>query len=299
MTTGHLDDMVNFAAIVREGSLAAASRKLGVPASTLSRRLSSLEQRLAVRLLERTTRALRLTEAGEAYYERCARIAAEAAEADALVRSHGKTPRGLLRIAAPPSLGTLFLGPVVAEYLQRYPAVRVEVVLGDRPVDLREETIDVALRFGGPPGDASYIIRRLGSSTLVLCASPRYLAAHGTPRSLPALDEHVLIGLGPGRPDSGWRFLDASGQPLLRPVEPRVRVTSAMLAHSLCRAGAGLALLPHFLAAEDLRSGTLTSLDLGQPPAASEVLLVMQPASVATPKVRALVEMLRRGGPWQ
>ena len=129
MTTGHLDDMVHFAAIVRAGSLAAASRTLGVPAPTLSRRLSALERRLGVKLLERTTRALHLTEAGAAYHERCERIAAEAAEADALIRSHGRTPRGLLRITAPPALGSLFLGPPLAEYLARYPAVRVEVVL--------------------------------------------------------------------------------------------------------------------------------------------------------------------------
>jgi DNA-binding transcriptional LysR family regulator len=299
MTTGNLDDMVHFAAIVREGSLAAASRKLGVPVSTLSRRLSALERRLGVRLLERTTRALRLTEAGEAYYERCARIAVEAAEADALVRSHGKTPRGLLRVAAPPALGTLLLGQLLTEYVHRYPAVRVEVVLGDRPVDLREDAFDVALRIGGPPSDGSYIIRRLGLSKAVLCASPAYLAEHGTPRSLEALDGHVLVGLGPGRPGAGWRFLDSSGNTLLRPVEARVRVNSALLARELSRAGAGIALLPRFLIEEELRSGALVALELGEPPAPSEVLLVMQPASVATPKVRALVELLRRQGPWQ
>jgi DNA-binding transcriptional LysR family regulator len=284
---------VNFAAIVREGSLAAASRKLAVPSSTLSRRLSALEQRLGVRLLERTTRALRLTEAGEAYYERCARIATEAAEADALVRSHGKTPRGLLRISAPPALGTLFLGPPLKEYVHRYPAVRVEVVLSDKAVDLREENFDAALRIGEPPTDSSYILRRLGRSSPVLCASPAYLAAQGTPRSLAALDKHMLIGLNPGRPGAGWRFLDASGYPSVRPVEPRVRVNSTLLAQALCSAGAGIALLPRWVIAEELRAGRLIALDLGEPPAPSDVLLVMQPASVATPKVRAFVELLR------
>lgn len=299
MATGHLDDMVNFAAIVREGSLAAASRKLGVPASTLSRRLSALEKRVGVRLLERTTRALRLSEAGEAYYERCARIATEAAEADALVRSHGRTPRGLLRIAAPPALGTLFLGPPVTEYLQRYPAVRVEVVLGDRMVDLRKESFDMALRVGDPPSDGSYIIRRLGRATTVLCASPAYLAAQGAPRSVAELDKHSLIGLNPGRPGVGWRFLDESGHPTIRPVEPRVRVNSTLLAHALCREGSGLALLPRLVAAEALEAGSLVALELGGPPAPSDVLLVLQPASVATPKVRAFVELLRQAVPLQ
>lgn len=299
MATGHLDDMVNFAAIVREGSLAAASRKLGVPSSTLSRRLSALEKRVGVRLLERTTRALRLTEAGEAYYERCARIATEAAEADALVRSHGRTPRGLLRISAPPALGTLFLGPPVTEYLQRYPAVRVEVVLGDRMVDLRKEAFDVALRVGDLPSDGSYVIRRLGRVTTVLCASPAYLAAQGTPRTVAELDKHSLIGLNPGRPGVGWRFLDAGGHPMIRPVEPRVRVNSTLLAHALCRAGSGLALLPRLVAAEALEAGSLVAIELGAPPAPSDVLLVLQPASVATPKVRAFVELLRQAVPLQ
>ena len=298
MTTGHLDDMVHFAAIVRAGSLAAASRELGVPAPTLSRRLSALERRLGVKLLERTTRALHLTEAGEAYRERCERIAAEAAEADALIRSHGRTPQGLLRIAAPPALGSLFLGPPLAEYLRRYPAVRMEVVLGDKRVDLREESFDAALRIGEAPSDGSYIVRRLGRSSFVLCAAPSYLAEKGTPRSLAELDTHVLIGLGAATQKASWRFLDASGQPLLRPVEPRARVSSTLLARELCRAGAGLALLPGFVAAEDLRAGHLVALELGEPPAPSDVLLVLNPASVATPKVRALVELMRRAGPW-
>lgn len=298
MTTGHLDDMVHFAAIVRAGSLAAAAKELGVPSPTLSRRLSALEKRLGVKLLERTTRAQHLTEAGEVYYERCDRIATEAAEADALIRSHGRTPRGVLRIAAPQALGSRFLGPPLAEYVRRYPAVRVEVVLGDKRVDLREESFDVALRIGGTPSDGSYVLRRLGQSTAVLCASPAYLAEKGTPRSPPELDMHRLVGLGTALQKSGWRFLDANGQPQLRPVEPRVSANSILLTRELCLAGVGIALLPRFIAAEDLRAGQLVAIDLGEPPAPSDVLLVLNPASVATPKVRALVEVLRREGPW-
>ncbi|HZI14626.1 MAG TPA: LysR family transcriptional regulator [Myxococcus sp.] len=290
----HLGDMVNFAAIVRGGSLAAASRQLGMPVSTLSRRLSALEQRLGVRLLDRTTRSLRLTEAGEAYYERCARIAAEAAEADSLVRSHGQAPRGLLRITAPPALGTLFLGRPLTEYLERCPEVRVEVVLHERTLDLREDGFDVALRIGELPSDGSYIIRRLGHCGSVLCASPAYLKAHGTPRTLADLEGHELIGLGMDEASSRWRFVDASGHARQCLVEPRLRVNNALLAQELCLEGAGIALLTRFLAEAHLQSGALVALELEELPAPVGVLLVLQPASASTPKVRALVEVLQR-----
>lgn len=295
MAARHVDDMLSFAGIVRAGSIAAASRERRLPASTLSRRLSALERRLGVRLLDRTTRSIALTEAGEAYYARCARIAEEVAEADALVQSHGRAPRGLLRLAAPPLLGALFLAEPLAEYVAKYPSVRVQTVLGERLVDLRKESFDVALRTGGPPSDGSYIVRKLGQTTRLLCASPAYLERHGTPRSMSGLRDHALIALGAGpSPDLTWRFLDGERGETPLSVEPRIRTNSVPLIHGLCRQGAGIALLPRFLVADDLRSGALVELRLGGATSASDVFVLMPAASAATPKVRAFVELFGR-----
>jgi DNA-binding transcriptional LysR family regulator len=291
------DDMLAFAAIVKAGSIAAAARNLALPPSTLSRRLMRLERRLGVRLLERSTRSLALTEAGEAYYHRCARIAEEVAEADALVQSHGRTPKGVLRLSAPPLLGALVLCEPLARYATKYPAVRLDVRLSERLVDLRKEPIDVAVRSGPLPRDGAYIVRKLGESSRVLCASPAYLKRHGVPRSVAALREHALIALdtsGAGAAHAFWPQLE---------LEPRTRVNNLPLAHELCRRGLGLALLPRFLVAADVRNGALAEVRVGEAPAAAQIFAAMPEASAATPKVRAFLDILThfvaRERPWE
>ncbi|HEU4406413.1 MAG TPA: LysR substrate-binding domain-containing protein [Polyangiaceae bacterium] len=298
-----LDDLVHFAAVAGAGSIAAAARGLGLPASTLSRRLSALERRLGVRLVERTTRSLHLTEAGALFYERCARLSADAVEAEALVRSHGAAPRGTLRLAAPPALGGWCLGPPLAAYLRRHPAVRLEVVLNERAVDLRGEVFDVAVRIGAPPSDGSYVVRRLGRSSRVLCASPAYLAARGAPASVAALRDHELVAYGGATGRAGFRFTGPSASAGEPPLVARVRTNNSVLARELARQGAGLALMPRFLVEADLRSGELVEISVGEEPAPLEVLLLTSPASAATPKVRAFVDELRayvaRERPWR
>jgi DNA-binding transcriptional LysR family regulator len=298
-----LDDFAHFAAIAGAGSIAGASRELGLPASTLSRRLGALEKRLGVRLVERTTRSLHLTEAGALFYERCSRLSADAVEAEALVRSHGEAPRGTLRLAAPPALGVWRLGPPIAAYVRRHPAVRVEAVLSERSVNLRGEMFDVAVRVGAPPSDGTYVVRRLGHSTRALCASPAYLRARGAPASIAALAEHELVTYGGATGRAGWHFTGPSataGEPTL---VPRLRTNSSLLARELGLQGAGLVLMPRFLVESDLRAGALVEVSVGEEPTPLEVLLLTSPASAATPKVRAFVDELRgyvaRERPWR
>ncbi|HEU4537597.1 MAG TPA: LysR substrate-binding domain-containing protein [Polyangiaceae bacterium] len=297
-----LDDLVQFAAVAGAGSIAGAARELGLPASTLSRRLGALERRLGVRLVERTTRSLHLTEAGALFYERCARLASDAVEAEALVSSHGRTPRGTLRLSAPPALGAWCLGPVLAAYARRHPAVRLEMALSERAVDLRGEAFDVAVRVGVPPSDGSYIVRRLGHSSRVLCASPEYLRARGEPSTAAALREHELVAYGGAAGGAGWHSAGPAANAGAPPLAPRLRTNNSLLARELCRAGAGLALLPRFLVEADLRSGALVAVSAGEPPTPLAVLLLTSPASAATPKVRAFVSELReyvaRERPW-
>lgn len=295
--------MLFFARIVACGSLSAAARDLRLPPSTVSRKLAALEQRLGVRLLERTTRRLRLTEAGAAYYERCAAIASQAEEADQAVRAHARAPRGTLRMSAPPVLGALLLGEPLARYLDQYPGMRVEVVLGARHVDLAAESFDLAIRVAAAIDAASYVVRKLGTSTPVLCASPRYVEKHGAPSSLADIRRHAMISLAPNRPEVTWRFVDRAAGVIPLPIEPRVRVNNSWLMRQLCLQGTGIAMLPGFLVARDLQEGALVRLLPEVVPQPHEVYAVMPRGSPTTPKVRAFLDVLYRyvaeTRPWQ
>ena len=171
------DDMLLFAAVVREGGFTRAARQLGITKQSASERVARLEARLGVRLLERTTRRLRVTDAGAAYAERCAAIAAQVEEANGEVQRRQAEPVGLLRVSAPVLFGRRFLAPVVSDYLTRHPRVRVEVVLANRRVDLLEEGVDVAIQVGELP-DTSLTARKLGEGHEYVVASPDYLARH-------------------------------------------------------------------------------------------------------------------------
>jgi DNA-binding transcriptional LysR family regulator len=288
-----LNSMLYFAAIVEHGSLSAASRAVGVPTSTLSRKLDELEHRLGVRLVERSTRSLRLTEAGTAYFERCSKLANEVAEADDLVRTHAKAPKGTLRLTAPPSFGIMVMGAPIAAYLSKYPSVGVEVMLSEERLNLRESSFDLAIRVGGSVPDSSYVVRRLTRYTPALCASPGYLAAHGTPRNAQELLRHTLISLSVERPDPSWSFLGAVAKNGRVALEPRIRTNNSLFARELCRRGLGIAMLPRSFVANELRSGALTEIEMDSVKLASaELKLVMPSSSAKMAKVRAFLEVL-------
>ncbi|MFY1830695.1 LysR family transcriptional regulator, partial [Myxococcus fulvus] len=173
-------DMLLFVSVVRAESFTRAAHQLGITKQSVSERIRNLEERLGVRLLERTTRRLRVTGAGATYYERCAAIAAQIEEANSEVRQRQLEPTGLLRVSTPMLYGRRYLTPVVAKYLALHPQARVELVLADRRVDLVEEGFDVALHIG-PLDDSSLVARKLGEGAVRYVASPRFLAKHGTP----------------------------------------------------------------------------------------------------------------------
>lgn len=297
-----LNQMLTFARVVSRGSFSQAARELRVPASTLSRQVASLERRVGMRLLERTTRQLRLTEAGALYYERCARIARDVEEADATMRALSLTPQGTLRLSAPPVLGEVFLGPPVAEYVKLYRDVKVEMSLTSRQVDLVQEGFDLTLRIAARFHDSSLIARRLGFSTPLLCASPEYARAHGLPGSLAELEKHPLISLGFSRGGAVWRFLDARGEEVEVGISPKVLVNNAVVAMDACQAGAGLALLPSFLATARLADGSLVRVLPEIRTRPLEVLLLLPGSRQLPPKVRAFLEVvdrhLARQKPW-
>lgn len=289
-----------FAEVARAGSFTAAARALAVPKQTLSRRVAELEHALGVTLLHRTTRRLHLTELGAAYAARCAEIVRLADEANQAVTESRLVPRGVLRLTADPLFGEAFLGAVVIEYASRWPEVSVELLLTRRRVSLVEEGFDAAVRVG-QLDDPTLSARKLGPARIRYCASPAYLARHGTPRAPADLGAHECIAVtGEGAP-TRWPFAGARG-PTLVPVSGRLRVSSSAIAHEAARAGLGIALMPEFVCAEDVRRGRLVPvlddhvIDVGA------VWLVHPTDRYLSARVRAFldlaVERLGTSPPW-
>ena len=277
-------DMLVFAQVVREGGFSSGARGLGVTKQTVSERIARLEEALGVRLLERTTRQVRPTDAGATYYERCAVIATQIEEANVEVRQQQAEPVGLLRVSAPFLYGRRFLFPVVADYMKRYPKVRVEVLLADRRADLVAEGLDLAIRIG-KLDDSSLMARRLGQGHSYYVASPAYLEAHAdlTPKTLRHAD---CISM---RAVDSWAV-----QGVRNKIEPKLVVNDLEIACEAAISGIGIARVPDLLCREPVLDGRLQVL-FGPNPALVTPVSVVHPSRRYLPaKVRLFVEQLQR-----
>ena len=279
-----LSGMKAFTKVVEEGSFTAAARALGMPKSTVSRHVAALEDHLGVRLLHRTTRSLRPTDVGQAYYDRASRIVADVTEAEEAVTQMQRAPRGKLRVTAGVSFGAQYLGPLVSGYMKRYPEVEVEVVLTDRFVDLIDEGFDVAVR-AGKLADSSLIARKLGTARMVICGSPEYLAAHGKPRSVDDLKGHRCIRYGHNRQGSTWSLRGGTV-----PLGTELTVNNGDLIRELAVAGLGLALLPVFIVGQELEAGRLVQVLPDEVEQTGGVYVVYPHSRHLSAKVRAFVD---------
>ena len=248
-----LDDALIFTRVVECHSFTQAAQSLGMQKSTVSRRIALLEERLGVRLLNRTTRKLRLTEVGQAYYERCRQIMLDFAEAEQAVMQLQQAPSGLLRITAPIEFGQLFLGRVLGEFMRQYPQISAEVELTSRDVDPLEEGVDIAIQVG-QPRDSTLIARKLFESRRRLCASPAYLAQHGTPRSVQELAGHRALHLPVDSPRH-WPLL---GENIA--CQRVLACNNITLAREAALAGAGIAALPVMISEAAVQDGELIEL---------------------------------------
>lgn len=201
-----VSELAFFTQLVRVGSLAATARELNLTPPAVSKRLAQLEQRLGVRLLNRTTRSISLTAEGEIYLVNARRILEEIEEMERQVSSSRAEPKGLLRVNAPLGFGRTHVAPAIASFARRYPEVEVQLHLSDRPINLPDDAIDVAIRFGELP-DSRLIARRIAANRRRLCATPAYLAAFGTPQAPKDLAQHDCIVLRQNDAAFGlWRF---------------------------------------------------------------------------------------------
>lgn len=236
------NEILIFARVVQAGSFIGASRGLGIPKSTISRKVADLEARLGARLLQRTTRTIRLTDVGQMYYKHAARVLGEVEEAELAVSRMQDVPRGVLRVTVPLNFG--HLGPVVASFLQRYPEVQVELLSADRVVDLIEEGYDVAIRTGAL-ADSTLVARSLGSLKSVLVANPAYLRTHGTPMRPEDLERFDCVVFGAG-PDRGrWHLVRDAVKRRVK-VNARLVVNDFEFVEQAARDGIGIAVLPLF-----------------------------------------------------
>jgi len=284
--------MQTFAAVVDAGSFVRASDALGMSKAAVSRQVGELETRLGVRLLHRTTRKLSLTEEGEVFHARCRELLGALAEAEAELTARSGQAVGLLKVSAPVSFGLLHLAQLWAGFLAAHPNVSLEVALSDRMVDLVEEGFDVAIRIARLPS-SSLVSRKLSTTRMVLCASPRYLQEHGTPEHPSDLAAHQVLAYTLLTTGDAWEFEGPEG-PVTVKVTPRMHTNSG----DTCRAAAlghqGIILQPTFLIGEDLRSGALVevlpqyrSLELG-------IYALYPTRKHVLPKVRLLIDHLVR-----
>lgn len=286
----NLNALLVFNRLAGTGSLSRTAKDLGTQKSTVSRQLAQLESALGTRLIHRTTRQWSLTEAGEAFREKCVAVVSAAESALSAVSQLSSTPSGLLRVTAPIAFGQSFLGPVLERFLRSYPEVKVAVSLTDRVVALVDEQVDVALRIGAAP-DSLLIARKVASLTPVACASPAYLAQRGVPRAPQELSEHDCIPWNGRSPAAEWAFR-WEGEVCKVAVRGRASTDNVELLRALAVAGMGIALLPRFLALPGFEDGSLRELLPGAPLAFASLLAVYPSGQHLAPKVRAFVDTL-------
>jgi DNA-binding transcriptional LysR family regulator len=292
-------EMASFAAVVDEGSFVRAADVMGLSKAAVSRHVNDLEHRLGIRLLHRTTRRLSLTTEGQAFYARCREVLASVEEAESEVTAHSGAPSGLLRVNAPLTFGVRHLAPLWGHFAELYPKVSLEVTLGDRVVDLVDEGFDLVIRISALTSPM-LVSRKLASTRIVLCASPGYLAKHGTPMHPSELAQHRAIAYTYYSGRDEWEFIGPDG-----PVSVRVNAVIHTNNGDTCRLAAlehqGIILQPTFIVGDDLERGDLVEL-MPQYASAEYGIYAVYPTRKFLPlKVRRLIDFLAaafRDPPW-
>lgn len=279
-----------FVAVGELESFAAAARRLDISAAAVTRAVSALEQQLGVKLLLRTTRSVRLTEAGSRYLEDVRHILASLHEANEAAAGINANPKGELAVTAPSLFGKKFVMPCIVRYLQHYPQVDVSAYFLDRVVNMVEEGMDVAVRIGPLP-DSGLRALRVGQVRRMLCASPGYLSRHGTPRHPSDLSDHAVIGTTNLSPRAGWRF-GVTDEPTLVRMKPRLMVTSNDGAIAAAVGGLGIARLLSYQVADELASGQLQVILAEYEEAPWPIHVLHRESKYGSAKVRAFIDML-------
>jgi DNA-binding transcriptional LysR family regulator len=279
-----------YVAVAEEEGFAAAARRLQLSPPAVTRAVAALEDTLGVKLLDRTTRYVRVTEAGRRYLDDARQILAGLEAADEAAAGINAEPRGHLAVTAPVMFGRLFVMPGIVDYLERYPAMEVEAVFLDRAVNLLEEGLDVGVRIGELP-DSSMRALRVGSVRHVLVAAPAYLERHGSPEVPQDLRQHTMIASAAGGFGRGWRFSDTAAEHPLK-IDARLTVNSNEAAISAAQAGFGIARLLSYQVKTKVEAGALQVLLPQYEPSGYPVHILHRESRHASARVRAFIDLL-------
>lgn len=292
-----IDAMSAFAAVAELRGFAPAARRLALSRPAVTRLVAALEARLGTRLLQRTTRSVALTDAGARYLEAARRILSDVAEAEALAQADRSVPAGRFVVAAPSVFGRLHVASVMCTYLERHPAVVGDLQLADRPVNLLEEGVDLAVRIGHL-ADSSLVARRVGRTRRVVVGSPAYLERRGTPRAPGALAGHDLIQFSALTPQPEWRFHRDGGETRVA-LSPRLVTNSADAAIGHAERGGGLTMVLAYQVAAAVSAGRLRVVLPGFEPPALPIHLVYPSGRLLSAKVKAFIELVVETCDWE
>jgi DNA-binding transcriptional LysR family regulator len=296
-----LNDMVYFAEVVTHGSFSGAARALGIPKSRLSRRVAQLEESLGLRLLQRTTRKLSLTTAGELFYQHCEAIRDEASAAEAAVAQVQNEPRGIIRVVCPVTLAQTVVGPILPEYQAAHPLVQVHMQVSNRVVDLVDEGVDVALRVRASLADSgSLVVKHLGVSRGILVASPRQLESQGRPEepSDLSLMHSVAMSARDGR--AQWSLFGPNGARYAVTHRPRFIADDLLTLKFAIVGGIGIGVLPDYMCRAEVASGELVSVLEGWAPEPGIVHAVFGSRRGLVPALRSFLDFLgEKLDPWR
>lgn len=286
-----------FVAVVEAGSFALAAQRLEVTRSAVAKAVARLEQRLRVRLFNRTTRRQSLTDDGHAYYERCVRAMAELEAAEACFESGRKRPSGKLRITAPVLFGRRCVAPLLLDLSRRYSELRIEASFTDRVLDLVEEGFDLAVRVGPLPDSSRLVARRLGVQRMGVCAAPEYLARHGRPKTARELEDHVAIAYVTNGRSVPWRVYGEDGLIIEPRISSRLRFDDLEAIADATIAGMGIGWLPCWLIAREVEARRLELIMSGDQVVADQIHAVWPRMGQLPLKVRVAVDALLSGIP--
>lgn len=284
-------DLSFFHLLANQGSLAATARELGITPPAVSKRLSALEARFGVRLVNRTTRSMSLTAEGELYFSHAARILTQIDEVEQLVSSSRATPKGLIRVNASLGFGRRYIGPALAAFFSRYPEVEIQLEITDHPLDLATHGFDLGIRFGTLP-DAAFHARKIASNRRLLCASPLYLERHGAPQRLSDLQQHNCIFLRQNETPHGvWSFSNGGRTQNVK-VRGALGCNDGEVALNWALEGYGILLRAEWDIARYVRSGRLRLVLEDQTPTRADVYAVYPQQLHLSARVRSLIDFL-------
>ncbi|WP_409076499.1 LysR family transcriptional regulator (plasmid) [Pantoea sp. C3] len=289
MEIKNIDDILAFVAVAKAGSFTSAGKVLGLTRSAVGKRISRLEERLNIRLFQRTTRSLSMTDEGELFYARCVPLLEELREAEQMLTSRNTLPRGRLKLTMPVTLGQMYGTELVNDYLYKWPEVGIDTVFTDRYVDLTHEAFDVAIRIGEPDRESRLLSRAICQHRTITCATPEYLENMGKPENIADLKKHSCIHFSYDGKVLPWRYKTA-GKSITFSGSGRITADNAVVLLQGVYAHIGIAQLPLYLVSDSLRSGLLIQVIESAQEVSQSINVVYPSKRQLSPKVRQFID---------